>query len=255
MKARVSVVEYAPEYGAAWIGVGWPGYVGGVTAMNERGIVAGALTVATLRNSPLAVPAGFLYRRIVEEADSLAGAIGILKRSRRPQGNNVLIGSGAEDRAAVVEYTAWQIAARYPTNGWIATTNHFEHPTMVRLGSPMTFLSSTERLARLEDLCTCSEDPKLGGNLQPARQYWYEHLRPSEGAYQWPDDSPNAAELARFGGFLLDTSTRHPDANEYCTVWNPCTIYSTFFEPRQGRLWVRPSDRPDRSFQEVRLSA
>ena len=53
----------------------------------------------------------------------------------------------------------------------------------------------------------------------------------------------------------MDQRCDNPDANEYCTVLNPCTIYSTLFAPAQGRLWVRAADRPDRSFQEIALDA
>jgi hypothetical protein len=254
MKDHVAVVAYQPEDRTAWASVGWPGYIGGATAMNARGITVSALTVATLRNSPLGVPAGFLYRRIVEETDSLADAIRVFQRSRRPQGNNVLLGSAQENTAAVVEYTAFHLAVRRPEDGWIATANHFTHPEMRGRGARLAFLSSTERLARLEDLCGCPEDSPFDESLASAREYWYQQLRPDEGAGAWPGDEPRAAELARFGAFLLDTATRRPDSNEYCTVWNPCTIYSTLFEPTQGRIWVRPSDRPDRRFQPVCIS-
>jgi len=64
-----------------------------------------------------------------------------------------------------------------------------------------------------------------------------------------PDD------VEDFGAFLINLDRRSPDLNEYCAVWNPCTIYSTLFAPARGRLWVRASDRSDRTFQEVILSA
>ena len=219
MKRHLVVIEHAPDGGARFASVGWPGFVGVATAMSEVGMVASALVVATIRNQPLATPAPFLYRRIIEETSRLEDAVGILRRARRTQGHNVLLASAEDRSAAVVEYTPWLFAVRQPQDGWIATTNHFKHPDMTRRYARFELLSSTDRLARLGDLC--SSDGMANGDLTAA------------------------------GRLLLDTEVRSPDANEYCTVFNPCTIYGTLFAPAQKRMWVRVADRPDRSFVPI----
>lgn len=219
MKEHIAVVEYAPEGRHRFVSVGWPGFIGAATAMSDRGIVVSSTTVPTLANWPLATPATFLYRRIMEEAESLDEAIATLRRAARTQGNNVLIGSGDEGTAAIVEYTPRRFAVRHPQDGWVAATNHFNHPEMVGRHAKQRWLSSTERLARLGELCT--------------------------------SDIVRSAEVQSLGAFLLDLQTRHPEANEYCTVQNPCTVYSTLFAPRERRMWVRAADRPDRTFQEI----
>lgn len=221
MKEHLVAIEHAPNDGASFVSVGWPGFVGVATAMSERGMVVGSMTVATLRSLPLATPAPFLYRRIMEETGSLAEAIEILRRARRTQANNVLLGSAEEGTAVIVEYTPWQLVIRRPENGWVAATNHFNHPDMLRHHANTVFLSSRERLARLGQLC--------------ARQ------------------APIAQDPEAMGRFLVDVERGSPDANEYCTVLNPCTVYSVFFAPAQRRLWVRAADRPERTFQEIAL--
>jgi hypothetical protein len=221
LKEHLAVVEYQPEDRASFVSVGWPGFIGAATAMSEHGMVISSLTVATLRNLALATPATFVYRRIMEESTTLADAIAVVQRTRRSQGNNVLIGSAAEGDAVVVEYTPWRLAIRRPQDGWVAATNHFNHPDMVRYHANLIRMSSRERLARLGELC---------------------------------GDCAGTAEGAEIlGQFLLDQECHNPDSNDYCTVLNPCTIYSTLFAPAQGRLWVRAADRPDRTFQEVAL--
>ena len=221
MKAHVAVIEHEPQEGQAFVSVGWPGFVGGVTAMGAQGMVTSALTVLTLRDRPFAIPSSILFRRIVEETATMQEALAMLRRAHRSQGNNLLLGSAAEGDAAVVEFTPSRLAVRRPRDGWIATTNHFTHPAMIGHHAPTVFQSTTERLARLSDLCACGLD-----------------------AAERPEN------LTRF---LLDQQRLNVDSTEYCTVWNPCTIYSTVFAPAEGRMWVRVSDLPDRTFEEIHL--
>ena len=186
-------------------------------------MVASALVVATVRNKALATPAPFLYRRIVEETSRIEDAVAILRHSSRSQGHNLLLASAEDRSAAVVEFTPWRIAVRRPANGWISTTNHFVDPELARRYAQFEMLSSTDRLARLGEMC--SADGLVSGDLTTA------------------------------GRFLLDTEIRSPGAHEYCTIFNPCTIYSTLFAPQRKRMWVRVADQPDRSFEPVEIGS
>lgn len=221
MRQHLAVIEHAPADAATFVSVGWPGFVGAATAMSERGLVVANMTVATMRNNPFGMPAPFLYRRVMEEARGLDEAIDMLRRTRRTQGNNVLLASGDEGTAAVVEYTHRHIAVRRAEDGWIAATNHFSHPSMLGQHADLAYLSSTHRLARLGELC--ATDGQIGA------------------------DVPSATR------FLLDQCLRIPDGNEYCTVLNPCTVYSALFAPAERRMWVRAADRTERTFEEVRI--
>jgi len=219
MKQHVVVIQHRPDDAARFASVGWPGFVGVATGMSEIGMVASALVVTTVRNRPLATPAPFLYRRIVEETSRLDDAIGILRGSRRTQGHNVLLASVEDRSAAVVEYTPWLLAVREPEDGFVATTNHFVNPDMARRYAQFERLSSADRFARLGDLSS--------------------------------SDGIAGADLTAAGQLLLDTEIRSPEANEYCTIFNPCTIYSTLFAPARKRMWVRVADRPDRGFEAI----
>jgi hypothetical protein len=221
MKENVVVVEYTPADCPSFLSVGWPGFIGVATGLSASGLTASALVVQTTRNWPAATPSCFLYRRVMEEARTLDQAVEILRSARRTQGHNVLLGSGEEKTAAVVEYSPWGFAVRRPENGWIATTNHFNDVEMVRRYARFTYQGSTERLARLDELSGRAEPP-------PAKA----------------DD---------IGRFLLNSETRRPDLDAYCSVLNPCTIYSTYFEPALRRMWVRAADSAERVFQRLDL--
>ncbi|MSQ23102.1 MAG: hypothetical protein EXR58_00900 [Chloroflexi bacterium] len=216
MKQQVVCVDYQPKDAYSFVSVGWPGFVGVATGMSSAGIALGSLTVSTRRNWPFATPATFLYRDVLERADGLEEAVSVLRRGSRTQANNVLIGSGGEQRACVVEFTPWRIVVREAADNWIAATNHFVDPSMARYNSGGVPFGSSERSERLGELC-------CGPAVGPA------------GARD----------------FLVDTVLRRPDANDYCAVQNPCTIYSVMFEPSQGTLSVRVGDTPDRTFVEV----
>ena len=111
---------------------------------------------------------------------------------------------------------------RRPQEGWLATTNHFVDPDMTQRYAQFEALSSIDRFARLGDLCSA--------------------------------DGLGQGDLTAAGRLLLDTEIRSPGANEYCTVFNPCTIYSTLFAPESKRMWVRVADRPDRTFEPIDLN-
>ena len=219
MKRHVVAIEHQPKGKAGFLSVGWPGFIGVATGLSEHALALAALVVMAPSSRPLGTPATSLYRRIMEEATSLEGAVAILRSARRTQGHNVLLASGDERTAAVVEYTPPRLEIRWPASGWIATTNHFNHPEMVRRHGSCAFLSSTERLARLGEL--------------------------------YSRDGSDSAEVGSLAPVLLDTALRSQEADEYCTVLNPFTIYSTLFAPAQRRMWVRTADRPDRTFEEV----
>lgn len=222
MKEHLVATEYAPRDRFSFIGVGWPGLVGSFTGLSESSVAVASLSVRTIVNRPLATPAPFLYRQILEEATSLNQAVAFLRRAPRTQANNVLVASGREGSAAVVEYTPWRIAVRGLQDGWLVATNHFSHPAMLGRNPRQRYESSWDRSARLGELCN------------------------QRGVDVGPEDIRD---------FMMDTHLRRPDATEYCRVFNPCTVLSSLLVPEEGRLWVRATDRPDRQFDELRLSA
>lgn len=217
IRKHVVAVEYAPDHAQPFVSIGWPGFIGVATGMNAQGLCLGSLTVSTHHNWPLATPATFIYRDMLQRTATLPDAMDLLLRSPRAQGNNVLLGSGTEADARVVEFTPWNLTVRTPEGGWICTTNHFLSDQMVGFNGQGVVFSSGERLARLDELCAA-------GTLADSR----------------------AA-----GIILTDTALRVPEATEYCGVFNPCTIYSVVFAPRRGELWVRVADLPERQFERI----
>ena len=218
LRDHVLAVEYQPDGGRSFLSVGWPGFIGVATGMNRAGIALGSLTVATRRNWPLATPATFMYRTVLERSDGLDGATALMRRSSRTQGNNVLVGSGREGRALVAEFTPWDFVIREPDQGRICATNHFATPQLVDRNAKGAPFASVQRLERMGELC-------VSGSV----------------------------DVEAAGAFLIDSTLRTADANEYCALRNPCTIYSVVFEPSRNTLWLRVADGPDREFEPITL--
>ena len=219
IKQAVVALEFVPHDAQSFLSVGWPGFVGVATGMNQGGICLGSLTVSTRRNWPMATPATFTYRDILQTATNLDQSIALLRTNSRTQGNNLLLGSASEQNARIVEFTPWDLIVREPEDGWICATNHFVTEQMLGRNSHGVIFSSAERMSRLGELCG-------GGSL---------------------------ADGLAAGAFLIDQSLRVPEANEYCGVFNPCTIYGVAFAPSRGELWVRVADRPNRAFERISL--
>lgn len=108
-----------------YVSVGFPGYIGVLTGMNDQGISLSAHTSISADNA-VGIPTGFLYRKIMEEASTLDQAVGILRAGPRTIGNNLLLGSYRENRFLAAEVTARQCETRAPAGGVIAVTNHFQ---------------------------------------------------------------------------------------------------------------------------------
>ena len=123
--ARFKTVLIYDSPGCRYLSVGFPGYIGVLTGFNDRGISLSAHTSISADNA-VGIPTGFLYRKIMEEAESLDEALAILREGPRTIGNNLLLGSYRENRFVAAEVTARRCETRAPAGGVIAVTNHFQ---------------------------------------------------------------------------------------------------------------------------------
>jgi predicted choloylglycine hydrolase len=106
--------------------VGWPGLVGVVTGMNRAGVVI------TLNLAPAgdlvgdATPSLLRLRGALDTATSIDAAVSALGREPRTMGMNLLIASGREDRAVVLELSGRSQAVVPLVAGQVVTTNFYQ---------------------------------------------------------------------------------------------------------------------------------
>jgi hypothetical protein len=98
---------YQPDYGHAWVNLGYAGFIGSVTAMNEKGISIGELGGAgygAWDGKPMAE----LVREVMEKADTLDDAIRILRDGPRTCHYYYVIADGKTKRAVGIDATPTQ---------------------------------------------------------------------------------------------------------------------------------------------------
>ncbi|NUU97459.1 C45 family peptidase [Marinitoga sp. 1138] len=115
---------YQPQNGYNFISLTWPGLIGVLSGMNERGISLGSMTSESKYQSSSGIPTGILYRMIMENAKDIKDVEVILKNNKRTIGNNLMIGSKHDKEAVVFEFDSNNLKVRKNDN-YIVSTNHF----------------------------------------------------------------------------------------------------------------------------------
>ncbi len=129
-----------------FISVGFPGYIGALSATNYKGISISSHTSIVSHNE-IGIPTGILYRKIIEEAQNIADVELILNSNKRTIGNNLLVSSLSENKVANFEITASDIVKISNKTHAIAT-NHFVSNKLSKINKPIT--NSTKRYNYLE---------------------------------------------------------------------------------------------------------
>lgn len=219
LRQNVVVFVVRPTTGQPFAAVGWPGFVGLVTALNGAGLSLACLTSTVPREIANATPLLLLYRAVAQYASTLDEAEWLLRGARRTIGNNLTVASGREHDVRLFEFTTDRLCATRPTDGLVLATNHFQHPAMLDLQTGWVASSSENRLGRLRELF-------------------------ESGSY-----GISEAQAA-----LVDLCPPAGASEVWDCLHNPGTVYSSVVDPATLRLWVRAFDRPDRSWVTLDLA-
>lgn len=200
---------YEPHDGNAFVSLGWPGYVGALTAVNERRLTLSALTSYLPGGRSRGEPTGALYRRIMEEASDLDGVESLLRNARWTIGNNLLVASGDEEDARLFQLAPGRLAIARPVDGHLVCTNHFLDPELRRRQRKAIRPHSLSRAERLACLCEST------------------HVDP-----------------ATAQSFLADTVRPSGATDEFAALANPGTLQSVVFCPAEDRMWIGMGQDP-----------
>lgn len=94
----------------AFVSVGWLGFIGVISGINERGISVAEIGAETADASLKGTPMPFLLKRVLEEGSNLEEAARILRTSPRTGGYNYLFADAFSRRAVALETTRSQVA-------------------------------------------------------------------------------------------------------------------------------------------------
>ncbi|MCS6979349.1 MAG: C45 family peptidase [Flavobacteriales bacterium] len=125
--ARHRVVQFVhPNRGYRFISVAWPGFCGVVSGLNEKGL---AVTInASASRPPLAAktPISLLTRQILQYAGTIEEAIQMAQNTEVFVSENILVASGSENKAVIIEKTPEAQAVFTPSRPPLVCTNHYQ---------------------------------------------------------------------------------------------------------------------------------
>lgn len=113
-----------PKDRYAFAAVSWPGLIGVLSGMNERGLALANMEVSRKPRMPSAMPYTLLYRTVLEKCKTVSEAITLLEATPKQTANNLMLMDASGDRA-VVEITPENITVRRaPETMALISTNH-----------------------------------------------------------------------------------------------------------------------------------
>jgi predicted choloylglycine hydrolase len=144
---------YRPRGKYAFASIGYPGIVGVISGINEKGLAITALeTTGTNPDegpvfNPEGTPFALCYRRLLEECSTVDEAAKLLASMKRTTTNNLTVCD--RTRSAVFEFSPTQVRVRRAEKCMSTCTNHFLSPEL-RLLKPKNTDKTLDRYAILE---------------------------------------------------------------------------------------------------------
>ncbi len=105
--ATVFVVR--PTGKRAFVSVGWAGFIGVLTGVNDARISIGQIGAKTVETTGRGEPMALLMRRVLEEATTVDQAADTIEQAHRTVGVNYVIADAATRRALALETTARRV--------------------------------------------------------------------------------------------------------------------------------------------------
>lgn len=124
------VAFYRPEQGHPFMMVTWGGFTGVVSGMNMKGLTVTINAAKSELPSGSATPVSLVAREILQYAGNIQEAYDIAARRKMFVSESFLIGSAADNRAAIIEKTPDGLALYDPRGNEISCANHFQSQSL-----------------------------------------------------------------------------------------------------------------------------
>lgn len=107
------VIVYQPNYGNAWVNLGYAGFIGSVTAMNEKGISIGEMGGGGYGDWD-GKPMAELLREVMEKSNTLDDAVRIMRQGPRTCHYYYVISDGKTKQAVGISATPTEFQVVHP---------------------------------------------------------------------------------------------------------------------------------------------
>ncbi len=154
--ARHKIIAfYFPSQGYRFASLTWPGMIGVLSGMNEKGLTVSINAAKADLPLSAAMPISLLSRQILQYASNIEEAYSIASKHKIFVAESILIGSAQDGRAAIIEKSPKQIALYESPTQYLVQTNHFQSDSFVdnpRNAEQIAQSDSPYRHKRLQEL-------------------------------------------------------------------------------------------------------
>ena len=154
--ARNRVVMFcSPTEGYSFASVSWPGMIGVMSGMNEKGLTVTINAAKSAMPTSSATPISILTREILQYASTIDEAYAIARRRKTFVSESILIGSAANGCAAVIEKSPEKTALFTADSSFIISTNHYQSDAFANDSRNIENIATSDspfRLKRIDQL-------------------------------------------------------------------------------------------------------
>jgi predicted choloylglycine hydrolase len=152
-----------PKEGNKFMMITWPGMIGAVSGMNEKGLTvtinAGKSEIPLIAKTPISI----LTREILQHAKNINEAIAIAKKRAVFVSESIMLGSAEDNKAVLIEVTPQKMDVyETPNSNQLFCSNHFQGEDLKnekRNRFQMANSHSEYRMEKMKELF--SQNPKI----------------------------------------------------------------------------------------------
>lgn len=121
-----TVMFYFPTDGYKFASVSWPGMIGVMSGMNEKGLTVTINAAKSAIPTSSATPISILTREILQYASTIDEAVQIARKRKTFVSESIMIGSAIDGRSAVIEKSPEKTALLESDTTFVISVNHFQ---------------------------------------------------------------------------------------------------------------------------------